>query len=90
MQAVRANEPIAAPDTSEDDELAGRGASFRHRIGTIQEPYVRADGTKVRQWSITLPHELIRRVSHLALDRGVKPAVLAQIALERFLADEGG
>jgi hypothetical protein len=90
---------VPAPQTSTrrgsrnqapEEEPAGRGASFRHRIGTIQEPYVRADGTKVRQWSITLPHDLIRRVTHLAVDRGVKPAVLVQEALERFFSDELG
>ena len=60
-------------------------ASLKHRIGTIKAPYSRADGTLVRQWSITLPVDVIRRMNHLAIDRGMKPAELALQAIEAYL-----
>jgi hypothetical protein len=64
---------------------AEESASLKHRIGTIKAPYSRADGTLVRQWSITLPVDVIRRMNHLAIDRGVKPAELALQAIEGYL-----
>jgi predicted DNA-binding protein len=59
-------------------------------MGTIKEPYERVDGTRVRQWSITLPVDLIRAINHLAIDRGRKPAELALEALQQYLEAEGG
>jgi hypothetical protein len=72
--------PPAHPEAEKEPS-----ASLRHRIGTIKQPYERVDGTRVRQWSITLPVGLIRQMNHLAIDQGVKPAELAQRAIETFL-----
>jgi hypothetical protein len=75
--------PASRSRTDPDRE---ENASLKHRIGTMKAPYERTDGMLVRQWSVTLPVDVISRMHHLAIDRRLKPAELALQAIQEFLA----
>jgi hypothetical protein len=51
----------------------------------MKAPYERQDGVRVRQWAVTLPVDIVRRMNHRAVDLGLKPAELVLQVLEQYL-----
>lgn len=69
----------------------GGPASAQHRIGTLREPYERkADGARVRQWSLTLPVDVIRDMTVAATLQGTKPADLVLELCRKYLRAQAG
>lgn len=52
---------------------AGAG-SAAHRVGTIAAPYTRQDGVQVRQWSATLPVDVVEALQVAAIQERRRPA----------------
>jgi hypothetical protein len=48
--------------------------SAAHRIGTIATPYTRQDGVQVRQWSATLPVDIVEALQVAAIQERRRPA----------------
>jgi len=53
---------------------AASGASAAHRVGTIAAPYTRQDGVQVRQWSATLPVDIVEALHYAAIQERRRPA----------------
>lgn len=71
-------------------EAEGEGSrSQLNRIGTIQQPYTRSDGTQTRQASVTLPVELLKRLGHCSIDTGMKTSQIVRHALESYFDEQG-
>jgi hypothetical protein len=45
-----------------------------HRVGTIAAPYTRQDGVSVRQWSCTLPVEVVDALQIASIQERRRPA----------------
>lgn len=45
-----------------------------HRVGTIAAPYTRQDGVQVRQWSCTLPVEVVDALQIASIQERRRPA----------------
>jgi len=43
-------------------------------VGTIAVPYTRQDGTQVRQWSATLPVDIVEALHYAAIQERRRPA----------------
>jgi len=64
--APRRGKPAPAP--------AAAGASAAHRVGTIAAPYTRQDGVQVRQWSATLPVDVVEALQLVSIQQRRRPA----------------
>jgi len=83
--AAPAREPEPEPSTATTRRPA-RGASLKHRIGTMRAPYERSDGARVRQWSLTMPVDVIQDITILATKSDKRPAELVLEVLRRHIA----
>lgn len=70
-----------------EPHAAGVSASRAYRIGTVLDPYRRADGEIVRPLRLTLPVGLIESVQVLAIRRGRKTTALIQELIEQFVRE---
>jgi hypothetical protein len=69
-----------------EPQNAGVSASRAYRIGTMRDPYRRADGAATRPIRVTLPVPLIEKFQILAIRRGRTPTALVQELLEDFVS----
>lgn len=73
--APRRGKPAPAPTTA--------GASAAHRVGTIAAPYTRQDGVQVRQWSATLPVDVVEALQLVSIQQRRRPAdIVASLIAE--------
>lgn len=74
-QPRKAAAPVRiAPAPAANTTATTPGSAAAHRVGTIATPYTRRDGVAVRQWSCTLPVDVIDALQLAALQSRRRPA----------------
>jgi len=67
-------QPAAARGRKAAPVPAAAVGSAAHRVGTIATPYTRQDGVQVRQWSATLPVDIVEALQVAAIQERRRPA----------------
>jgi len=67
-------QPAAARGRKAAPVPAAAVGSAAHRVGTIATPYTRQDGVQVRQWSATLPVDIVEALQIASIQERRRPA----------------